>query len=36
MGTFILTEDQQDLQALAREFADKEIRPLSAEYDVKG
>lgn len=36
MGTFILTEEQKDLQALAKEFADKEIRPLSAEYDIKG
>ena len=36
MGTFILTDEQRDLQALAKEFADKEIRPLSAEYDLKG
>ncbi len=34
--SFILTEDQRDLQALAKEFADKEIRPVSAEWDRKG
>ena len=36
MGTFILTDEQKDLQALAKEFADKEIRPVSAEYDIIG
>ena len=34
MGTFVLTDEQKDLQALAKEFADKEIRPISAEWDV--
>lgn len=36
MGTFVLTDEQKDLQALAKEFADKEIRPISAEWDVIG
>lgn len=36
MGTFVLTDEQKDLQALAKEFADKEIRPVSAEWDVIG
>ena len=36
MGTFILTDEQKDLQALAKEFADKEIRPISAEWDRIG
>lgn len=36
MGTFILTDEQKDLQDLAKEFSDKEIRPISAEWDVIG
>ena len=36
MGTFVLTDEQRDLQAIAKEFADKEIRPVSAEWDVIG
>src|SRR3954466_6282378 len=32
--SFALTDEQKELRALAREFAAKEIRPKSAEYDV--
>src|SRR5471032_240098 len=32
--SFELTDEQKELRALAREFAAKEIRPKSAEYDV--
>src|SRR3954453_20672919 len=32
--SFALTEEQRELRALAREFAEKEIRPKAAEYDV--
>jgi acyl-CoA dehydrogenase len=32
--SFALTDEQKELRALAREFATKEIRPKSAEYDV--
>src|SRR5512134_3596113 len=31
--SFALTEEQQQLRELAREFAEKEIRPKAAEYD---
>src|SRR5215204_6920203 len=31
--SFELTEEQKGLRALAREFAEKEIRPKAAEYD---
>jgi acyl-CoA dehydrogenase len=31
--SFELTEEQKELRALAREFAEKEIRPKAAEYD---
>ncbi len=31
--SFALTEEQEALRALAREFAEKEIRPRAAEYD---
>src|SRR3712207_3332088 len=31
--SFALTEEQKELRALAREFAEKEIRPKAAEYD---
>jgi acyl-CoA dehydrogenase len=31
--SFALTDEQKELRALAREFADKEIRPKAAEYD---
>jgi acyl-CoA dehydrogenase len=33
--SFSLTEEQKELRALAREFAEKEIRPLEAECDVE-
>ncbi|MGZ4440050.1 MAG: acyl-CoA dehydrogenase family protein [Gaiellaceae bacterium] len=33
--SFALTEEQKALRALAREFAEKEIRPKAAEYDEK-
>ncbi|HEX7083445.1 MAG TPA: acyl-CoA dehydrogenase family protein [Gaiellaceae bacterium] len=33
--SFALTDEQKELRALAREFADKEIRPRAAEYDVE-
>jgi len=32
--SFALTAEQRELRALAREFAEKEIRPKAAEYDV--
>ena len=32
--SFALTDEQKALRALAREFAEKEIRPKAAEYDV--
>ena len=31
--SFELTDEQNDLRALAHEFAEKEIRPVAAEYD---
>ena len=31
--SFALTDEQSELRALAREFAEKEIRPKAAEYD---
>ena len=33
--SFELTEEQKELRALAREFAEKEIRPRAAEYDER-
>ena len=33
--SFALTEEQKALRALAREFAEKEIRPRAAEYDER-
>ena len=33
---FELTEDQQMIQAAAREFAQKEIAPIAAELDESG
>jgi acyl-CoA dehydrogenase len=33
--SFALTDEQRELRSLAREFAEKEIRPKAAEYDVK-
>src|SRR6478752_127339 len=32
--SFALTDEQKELRALGREFAEKEIRPRAAEYDV--
>jgi acyl-CoA dehydrogenase len=32
--SFALTDEQKELRALAREFAEHEIRPKAAEYDV--
>src|SRR3954447_24448485 len=32
--SFALTEEQRELRALARSFAEKEIRPVAAEHDV--
>jgi acyl-CoA dehydrogenase len=32
---FSLTDEQRDIQALAREFAQREIRPVAAEYDAR-
>ncbi len=32
--SFSLTDEQKELRALAREFAEKEMRPLEAECDV--
>src|SRR5262245_65567492 len=31
--SFALTEEQKELRALAREFAEKEMRPKAADYD---
>src|SRR4029453_6849789 len=31
--SFALTDEQRELRSLAREFAEKEIRPKAAEYD---
>lgn len=31
-----LTEEQKDLQAMVHEFAEKEIKPRAAEWDVNG
>ena len=36
MGTFILTEEQKDIVRYAREYADRMIRPVSAEWDRIG
>lgn len=36
MSDILLTEEQRDLQAMFRDFARKEIIPISAEYDEKG
>ncbi len=33
--SFALTDEQKELRALARDFATKEIRPVSAEHDVQ-
>jgi len=33
---FSLTEEQQILQATAHKFAENEIRPVAAQYDVSG
>src|SRR3954453_23471251 len=32
--SFALSEEQRELRSLAREFAEKEIRPVAAEHDV--
>ena len=32
---FSLTDEQREIQALAREFARNEIRPVAAEYDAR-
>ena len=36
MSDILLTDEQRDLQAMFRDFARKEIVPISAEYDEKG
>ncbi len=36
MSDILLTEEQRDLQAMFRDFARKEVMPISAEYDEKG
>ena len=33
---FQLTEEQQQIRDLAREFAQKEIAPIAAEFDARG
>lgn len=35
MVSFELTEEQKQVQRLARSFAEKEIIPIAAEYDEK-
>lgn len=32
---FTLTEEQRELQALAHEFAERELRPVALEWDAK-
>ena len=32
----ILTQEQLELKEMVRDFAEKEIRPIAAEYDVRG
>jgi alkylation response protein AidB-like acyl-CoA dehydrogenase len=34
--SFRLTDEQRELQALAHEFAERELRPIAAECDVRG
>jgi len=36
MKDYLLTEEQRELQAMFREFAEKEVAPISKEYDEKG
>lgn len=36
MQDFILTDEQKDLVAFAKDFAEKELKPVVAEYDRKG
>ena len=36
MQDFILTDEQKDLVAFAKDFANKEVRPIMAEYDRRG
>ncbi len=36
MQDFILTDEQKDLVAFAKDFAEKEVKPIVAEYDRKG
>ena len=36
MLDYLLTEEQQAIQELARTIADEQIRPVAAEYDVSG
>jgi acyl-CoA dehydrogenase len=33
---FTLTDEQKDMQAMAHDFAEKEIRPVAWEYDKDG
>ena len=33
---YILNDEQKDVVALAKEFADKEVAPLVKEYDISG
>ena len=33
---YLLTEEQLELQAMVREFTEKEVKPYAAEWDVKG
>ena len=36
MLDYLLTEEQQAIQELARTIADEQLRPVAAEYDVNG
>ncbi len=36
MVDYILTDEQKDLVAFAKDFAEKEVKPIVAEYDRKG
>ena len=36
MKDYLLTDLQKDMQAMFRDFAQKEVAPIAAEYDRKG
>lgn len=36
MGCFVLTDEQKDFRNMAKEFAEKELKPISKEWDIIG